>query len=1441
MNSNHKQHRKPPPSILDRIYDQSLREFNLPFSHSNLKRIHNLSNLHSNIFQNIVFYTHNNFEICALGDAFNAEESKRFPEHIAGLDPGRIEQMFLLTVAVYQAAQSLGMNFIDFSTFRLFPDHSIQFPVFMDEEKEFQLKNLLEIFTRNKHFKELNEKNFREIFERLKNKTFFNESQVYIYKYDDFASNILNTYPIAGQETGSRIKIAINTIAPIQDKIIKINFYNNHFSEDIFFADLDNPSDNLPHSIARLITLSGKSEIPGEDFVSLINRFNLFLKKSSFSSLVLMINRLRTNQDVEFLSYLLEALEIHSILLICFDTDCNLIEFDLELNEKPVNLLRKYLRFGDTNQKKTYRPGEIQLLKVFHTLPVPISREQAATLFNPDQSAIIGNLIDKNMLKVTDGKIHSVSNTVHPGLTITTAEQKGILESILDKNVIESLAVKVKYFIITRQVEELKTVLRNFLAKKQSTGDMEFCFIKTILEENSLFFETNNDIGLMELLAVLLVEANELDSARQLIFNHIDINKSTILKLQLAHIYKWEKENQKMGQLLKEIEDEAKPKRKRNIFHLEDLNDQFYYLRFVYFEKISDIKRADRYLKKIKGERCTHRAAVLLSDRYIYQGNYKETEIRLHEAIEYFRHKKYCADEIEAKSHLAKLSRKKQAFADAEKLYQNLFIKCEMKNYHLLSAYNSIDLGNVYWVLDKFNQASVWYKKALKIFQTQSNQNGIILAKSNLMLINKVKGNWQETKNDLEAILSYDKQKNAAISMAIDHFNIAHLEYLKHNFTRAREFIDTAWDLFKKNSNWHGMIECEVLRLKISLLVNSKNKNHLDFLLKHQERLTDDQKILVSIIEIFKIDRNNRRSNQIIKQLNHINSKRLRFEIISNIAIKYRTPELLDALKSLSASLSRGDKNYYYYEYFYIYYGYYYNKGEIDDHEKERFNEVYYFFHGNRRRMAAAIFKYKHILEEKESQYDVFRSAQLVGDYIHWKKPGDFFDSLVNELRKIIPVDLVRLVIYEGKYRTNDPLFDFSRILARTRTAGANHFNAVTDEIISHAVNSLENLNLSPPEIKECCKSKEKAFYFYKNTKVILWKIGGNLFGVLLLTFSKEEFYDYDFYKRHEDLLKKFASLINRYYQGDFKLNPQLDFIIGESQAVKQLKETILKVSNVDFSVLIRGESGSGKELVAKAVHLLSGRAGDSFITVNAAAIPENLLEAELFGYKKGAFTGASENKTGLIEAAHNGTLFLDEIADLPLNLQAKLLRVLQEKEIRRLGENTTRKVNIRLITATNKDLKYLIEINQFREDLYFRFQELTIYVPPLRKRLEDIPLLVRHFLKKYGFKITDKEELRRIIEFFKDRTWTGNIRELESNVKRLITYYPDFETEQGMSLEGYTDIGLIEARDNLEKRMLTQALKENNWNKVYAANVLKISRQYLFKLMKKHGIKLEG
>ncbi len=294
--------------------------------------------------------------------------------------------------------------------------------------------------------------------------------------------------------------------------------------------------------------------------------------------------------------------------------------------------------------------------------------------------------------------------------------------------------------------------------------------------------------------------------------------------------------------------------------------------------------------------------------------------------------------------------------------------------------------------------------------------------------------------------------------------------------------------------------------------------------------------------------------------------------------------------------------------------------------------------------------------------------------------------------------------------------------------------------------------------------------------------------------------------------------------------------IIGISDSIKKLKTQISKVAKVDFSLLITGESGCGKELVARSVHNSGGRFGYPFIPVNAASIPASLLEPELFGYIKGAFTDAGRDRKGLIEEANGGTLFLDEIGELPVELQSKLLRVLQERELKRVGENRYRKIDIRLISATNRDLEKMIEHGQFREDLFYRIQDLIIKVPPLRERVEDIPALIDHFTKIHSFKF-NSEDILTLNNYCIRKDWKGNIRELESFLKRAYTYYPDYLSVDKKN-ENSVD-GLLSMRNSFEHSIIKRVLVKNGWNKTRSAEDLKISRAYLFTLIKKHHLTL--
>ncbi|HHW19291.1 MAG TPA: sigma 54-interacting transcriptional regulator, partial [Firmicutes bacterium] len=244
-----------------------------------------------------------------------------------------------------------------------------------------------------------------------------------------------------------------------------------------------------------------------------------------------------------------------------------------------------------------------------------------------------------------------------------------------------------------------------------------------------------------------------------------------------------------------------------------------------------------------------------------------------------------------------------------------------------------------------------------------------------------------------------------------------------------------------------------------------------------------------------------------------------------------------------------------------------------------------------------------------------------------------------------------------------------------------------------------------------------------------------------------------------------------------------VDSLIGKSRSIAELKEIALKVAKSPSTVLIRGESGTGKELLARAIHSASDRKDKPFVAVNCAAIPDGLLESELFGYEEGAFTGAKKGgKPGKFEIADGGTLFLDEIGDMSLHLQSKLLRVLQERQVERLGSNKPRRCDVRIIAATNQDLERKMQNGEFRDDLYFRLSVIPIYIPPLRERPEDVEPLVRHFVRKYakimGKKIDDVEPSA--LDLLKSYSWPGNVRELEN----AIEYAVNFEIKETLTVE---------------------------------------------------------
>lgn len=306
---------------------------------------------------------------------------------------------------------------------------------------------------------------------------------------------------------------------------------------------------------------------------------------------------------------------------------------------------------------------------------------------------------------------------------------------------------------------------------------------------------------------------------------------------------------------------------------------------------------------------------------------------------------------------------------------------------------------------------------------------------------------------------------------------------------------------------------------------------------------------------------------------------------------------------------------------------------------------------------------------------------------------------------------------------------------------------------------------------------------------------------------------------------------------------------VGKSRFFSGVIEFMKRVKDSDIPVFVSGESGTGKELIARLIHQKGRSQTGKFVAINCGAIPDQLLESELFGYLRGAFTGAVRDRPGLIEEANRGTFFLDEVGDLSPPLQAKLLRVLQEKEIRRIGENRTRHVNVRFISATNKNIEKEVDKGHFREDLYYRLKIVSIEIPPLRERKEDVLCILNHLIEKYC------REMRRERVYFSPRAmqlllnyaWPGNVRELQNEIQKCLLLCEEGnlikENHLSPKILGQREKASISSLDyfcakaEFEKKFLNEALIRSNYNRTKTAEEIGLSRQGLFKLMKKHGI----
>jgi len=408
-----------------------------------------------------------------------------------------------------------------------------------------------------------------------------------------------------------------------------------------------------------------------------------------------------------------------------------------------------------------------------------------------------------------------------------------------------------------------------------------------------------------------------------------------------------------------------------------------------------------------------------------------------------------------------------------------------------------------------------------------------------------------------------------------------------------------------------------------------------------------------------------------------------------------------------------------------------------------------------------------------------------------------------------------------------------------------NSFDIVISDIRLPKINGIDVLK----EIKN----------YYPNTEVIMITAFGNIEDAVgIIKFGAYDYITKPFHT--DDLIFRIKKIIDyQTLKNDYAaLKNQCDDhsllnIIGKSNMMQGVFDLIERVSKIDSNILITGESGTGKGLVANIIHLKSKRAKNPFIKVSCAALPETLLESELFGHEKGSFTGAIKRRYGRFEMAKDGTIFLDEVGEIPMSIQVKLLRAIQESEFERIGGEETIKVDVRIISATRKNLEKAIEDGEFREDLYYRLKVIPIHIPPLRERKEDIPILVDYFIKRFNKKLSRLVEITsEALKCLLDYDFPGNVRELENIIERSVALSTSdtinaYDIVMAVEKDGFIslrDEDIPSLKDVISKTEMTHLMKvleKTNWNRIKAAKILGISRKNLWEKLKAYNIVSEN
>ena len=942
--------------------------------------------------------------------------------------------------------------------------------------------------------------------------------------------------------------------------------------------------------------------------------------------------------------------------------------------------------------------------------------------------------------------------------------------------------------------------------------------------------------------------------------------REEIIRFQLAESFYGNQEYKKALEILQENRDFFTRNYKKET-KLSILNDYLLGKNLWLTGKINDsIDVLEKAIKKAYhiDTFLWGRGLIELGYFYLMKGEIEKAKSYLNKGYEIFEKYIELPESGLSRIYLAYLEGEKGNFKKAISLLKNsyqIFIKTRD---FLSQAKVSSDIGLYYFQTENWEEAKKWFKISENLFDKINNPRGKTLARFNLGEVAIYEGKWDFAERVFEESLNFDRATGNKWMIAYDLNSLGYIHFLKGNFEVAEKELKESKNIFKKLEAFKEEADCW---LKLAELYIEKRNYSLArkclanaFEIIRRESLTRLNVQLLLLEGLLYLNKKeNLEAEQVIEkcveEAQKIGTRSLigKSFLLKGKLLKYKNKAVSKKYFEKAIRIFRLLRSPYLLAESFIEYYYFYPELLKNTSSK---NNVFWATQTLKklesfkfRKGEEIISKYlpqeieaKQVKEEAKSWV-----AHSISEIKKFESPLTVLEQLLHLILKEVPAQRALIFLIDNKG------------------------NIVYQKSSERKVNGKDiSFNL----IEKCMKEKKaiilnniKTDPRYKENETVIIH---NINSIISLPFSIEENTTGIIYLDRKPGFESFSSKDLEFL---IAISKPIGFILRNSLDYKKLKDklegkykyplvtaspkmekifTIIdKIKDLDVPVMILGESGTGKELIARLIHSEGIRKDKEFVAVNCSALPENLLEAELFGYVRGAFTGANRDKKGLIEEADGGTFFLDEIGDLPLLLQAKLLRVLQEKEVRRLGENKIRKVDVRFISATNKNLDEEVRKGNFREDLYYRLKVVPIEVPPLRERKEDIPLLADHFVKKYG-KQLGKEGVcfsHEAMEVLLSYNWPGNVRELENEIQRIMIFLGEenlikkehISSKILKEVEGeiFRDFSknLAKAKQEFEKRFILQALARNKYKKSKTAQELGLTRQGLLRLMKKYNI----